>query len=680
MEGSPLIRPVPYQPRPLRLATEPRPRRPFPLPAAVAALALLLLAAFLLAARAVEIQVEPKPERVALRGWPRLHLAGRELLLPGSYTVVAEKAGYRRLEALLEVTRDPRQVARFALEKLPGLLVLDLTPAAGVRVEVDGVERGTTPTPPLELAPGGHEVRLRAEGYAPHTARVEIAGGGETETLRVSLNPDRAAVSFSSDPAGATVRVDGAEVGKTPLTVDLTSGSRRVEVSLAGYEPAARRVEVVAERPLRVPTFRLQPLAGVLALASEPAGAAVTADGRFQGETPLELQLQADRPHSLRLTKAGHEAAEASLTLGRGEKRSLSLTLPALLGDVEVVAEPADAEVLVDGEPRGPAGQTLRLTASPHTIEVRRTGFEPYRVGVTPRPGFPQSVRARLRSDRETKAAVRPALLRTPSGHELRLLAGGRFQMGASRREPGRRGNETLREVELKRPFYLATREVTNEQYRRFKPDHVSGRFGAYDLNPESHPVVQVTWEDAVSYCNWLSAQEGLPPAYVVRDGRPAAAQPLTIGYRLPTEAEWSRAARYPGGGPLRFPWGEALPAPDRAGNFADESARPLLAVVLKGYDDRYPVSAPAGSFPPNALGFFDLGGNVAEWVNDVYAIPPPEAPLEQDPQGPSSGELHVILGSSFLQGSVSELRLSYRDYGVKPRADVGFRVARYAE
>jgi formylglycine-generating enzyme required for sulfatase activity len=262
----------------------------------------------------------------------------------------------------------------------------------------------------------------------------------------------------------------------------------------------------------------------------------------------------------------------------------------------------------------------------------------------------------------------------------MRLLRGGRFQMGASRREPGRRANETLREVELQRPFYIAALEVTNAQFRKWKADHSSGRFGAHDLSGEAQPVVNVTWEQAAEYCNWLSSQEGLPAAYAMRDGKLAPVAPLNTGYRLPTEAEWSRAARYPGEGQLRFPWGNALPAPPRAGNFADESARSLVAVVLQGYDDRFPATAPVGSFPPNGLGLFDLGGNVAEWVNDVYAIPPPDTPVERDPTGPPSGDLHVILGSSFLQGTVSELRLSYRDYGTKTRSDVGFRVARYAE
>jgi formylglycine-generating enzyme required for sulfatase activity len=676
-----LIEPARFEPRPLRLVTPSRRRRFRIPPAAVGGLVLVLaLVAALSMVRVVEVQVDPVPDRVSLSGWPYLKLGTLRLMLSGSYTLRAEKAGYRPLEAPLGVTRDPRQVARFSLELLPGLLALNVTPGTGVRVLVDGVERGVTPLEPLEVAAGQHEIALRAEGYAPHTVRLAFAGGGVTETLATALRPDSAPVTVASDPEGASVRVDGHEIGRTPLTAQLTSGPRVVEVQLAGFAGASRRITVVAERPLAVPEFRLTPLPGRLQVTSEPAGAAVTVGGRFRGETPLELEVPAGAPQVVRATRAGHEAAEESVTLSRGESRPLHLTLAAQQGEVQVIADPANAEVLVDGQPRGTAGKVLELSAAPHEIEVRSAGYEPHRQTVTPRPGLPQSVRVRLRSVQEAKAVAKPAVLRSPAGHELRLLEGGRFQMGASRREPGRRGNETPREVELVRPYYLAVREVTNAQFRKFKPDHSSGRFGAYALTDDAQPVVQVTWEQAVEYCNWLSAQEGLPPAYATRDGRLASTQPLGTGYRLPTEAEWSRAARYAGGGPLKYPWGPSLPAPAKAGNFADESARPLVPVVLQGYEDRYPVSAPVGTFPPNALGFFDLGGNVAEWVHDVYWIPPPDPPLERDPTGPPPGDLHLILGSSYLHGSISELRLAYRDYAVKPRPDVGFRIARYAE
>ena len=672
-----VVRPAEYEPRPLPAALPRGPRRRVPVGALAFGVLLLLAAGVLFAARLVEVRIDPEPETMDVRGVPHLSWGTSRLLLPGRYTVTAGKSGYRPLEAPLDVTYDRNQVARFVLERLPGRVSVAVVPAEGVRVSIDGVERGTTPLAALEIPAGDHELSLRAEGYKPFATRVTVTGGGEEQTVSATLVADRAPVSFASEPAGATVRVDGAEVGRTPFTIDLSSGKRAVAVELAGYAPAGRSIEVVAEQPLTLPPFRLEALPGRLRLASEPPGAAVSVDGEFRGETPIEMTLSPLRAHALRLTKAGHAAAQSSVELARGEERSLSIVLEARLGDVEVTAEPADAEVLVDGEVVGRVPRTLKLTAAPHEIEVRRQGYESHKATVTPRPDFPQAVKARLRDLSEPKKAAPRA---TAHGHEMRLLPPGRFQMGASRREPGRRANETMREVELRRPSYVGVREVTNAQFRRFQAAHSSGRFGNYDLDADANPVVRVTWEQAAEYCNWLSAQEGLTPVYGSRDGKMVANVPVGNGYRLPTEAEWSRAARYPEGGPLKYPWGAALPATPGSGNYADESARPLVPAVLQGYDDRFPATSPVGSFRPNALGFFDLGGNVAEWVHDVYSIPAAGAAVEKDPLGPPAGDLHVVLGSSYLQGTVTELRLSYRDYATKPRADVGFRVARYVE
>jgi formylglycine-generating enzyme required for sulfatase activity len=673
-----LIRPAEYRPR--TIGPGPVRRAGFRLPSwrvMAPAAALLLAAAYLFASRLVEVRVEPEPQALSVRGFPHVGWGATRLLLPGRYTVTAQREGYRPLDQRFDVTGERRQVARFVLERLPGRVVFATSPASAVRVFVDGAERGTTPLRAIEVPAGEHDVQLRAEGYKTATLRLSVAGGGEEQTVRAALVADRAPVSFSSDPPGASVRVDGAEVGHTPLTVDLSSGSRAVALALAGHRPAGRTIEVVAERPLTVPAFRLEPLPGRLRLASDPAGAAVRVDGEFRGETPVEIDVAPGRAHAVRLTKAGHDAAEASVELGLGEERALSLVLSPRLGEVQITAEPPDAEVVVDGQVRGRAGSTLRLSAAAHQIEVRRPGYESHKTTVTPTPDFPQAVKARLRRLDEPKAVAQRLSVQ---GHELRLVAPGRFQLGASRREPGRRANETVREVELQRPSYLALKEVTNAQFRRFQAAHSSGMFSNHNLNEDDQPVVRVTWEEAAEYCNWLSAQAGLPPVYAPRAGKLAAVTPIGPGFRLPTEAEWSRVARYAGGAPLKYPWGGSLPVAPRSGNYADESARSVAPAVLQGYDDRYPVTSPVGAFPPNALGFFDLGGNVAEWVHDVYSIPPAEAPLERDPVGPAEGDLHVVLGSSYLHGTVTELRLSYRDYSTKPRADVGFRVARYAE
>ena len=123
------------------------------------------------------------------------------------------------------------------------------------------------------------------------------------------------------------------------------------------------------------------------------------------------------------------------------------------------------------------------------------------------------------------------------------------------------------------------------------------------------------------------------------------------------------------------------MPVRPDSGNYADESADDVLPQSLPSYDDHYPSTAPVDAFEPNALGLFNMGGNVAEWVHDYYTIYPAGSPeVATDPLGPEDGTHHVIRGSSWMDSSISELRLTYRDYGEKARPDLGFRIARYAE
>ena len=130
----------------------------------------------------------------------------------------------------------------------------------------------------------------------------------------------------------------------------------------------------------------------------------------------------------------------------------------------------------------------------------------------------------------------------------------------------------------------------------------------------------------------------------------------------------------------MKFPWGAAWPPREGAGNYADASAKGLIASSLSNYDDGFVVSAPGGRFGANDLGIFDLGGNVAEWVNDVYAITAGAGGAVSDPLGPVQGKHHTIRGASWRDSSMSRLRYSYREYGREGRSDVGFRIARYAD
>jgi formylglycine-generating enzyme required for sulfatase activity len=350
-----------------------------------------------------------------------------------------------------------------------------------------------------------------------------------------------------------------------------------------------------------------------------------------------------------------------------------------LVGEVRITSLPPRAELLIDGMPSGTTEKTVELEARPHQIEVRLEGYVPFRTTLTPEPGLLQAVHAVLK---EAGPAGLPTTIEGPQGVELVLVGPGRFTMGAARREPGRRANEVLREVEITRPFYLAVREVTNKEFREFRSEHRSGSVGNHNLEIDHHPVVNVTWNDAAKYCNWLSQRAGLPPVYVERHGTMVARTPFPHGFRLPTEAEWAWAARYPDSADAgKYAWGDSLPMPADAGNYGDSAGASALGGAIPGYHDSYAATAPAGSFRANPLGLYNLGGNVSEWMNDIYAVTPsPPDEVVRDPTGPSQGAYHVIRGASWMDTNVTELRLSYRDYGDRARPDLGFRIARSAQ
>jgi formylglycine-generating enzyme required for sulfatase activity len=647
-----------------------------------AAIAMLAILSYLLfTARSIRFEVEPvAADTLEISGgWFRLSLADRVLLREGSHTVHVKAEGYYDMDQSFRVDERPSRTILVELRKLPGFLTVVTAPPVSALVTVDDVTVGQAPFGPIELEPGTHSITVSAERYLPFADNLVVPGLGRTQIVEVQLVPRWANIDISSDPSGATVREGKKDLGTTPLQIELSEGSHDLTVVHDGFSPWDSVIEVRANEDRSLPLIKLLPADARLTVNSIPRGANVTVNGRYRGQSPLKLDLSPDIDYRIGLSKAGYGSTERQVRLRAAASESITVDLSARVGKLTVSASPADALIFIDGRERGSGSRTFSLSSAPHVLEVRKSGYESFKRSVTTRPGYPQTIQVRLLSDEEARLRSVSSTMTNSTGQELRRVEPGTFTMGASRREQGRRANEVLVPVKLTKPYFIGAREVTNREYLRFRGNHVSDNGVHASLAANTNPVVNVSWADAVEYCNWLSAEEGLTPAYAKQFEKWESVLPTPNGYRLPTEAEWVWAIRFQARSSApTFPWGNRLPPRRDSGNYAGYSARDLVPSVLPGYDDGFASTSPVGSFAANALGIYDGSGNVAEWTQDYYTVPQPGiTEALTDPTGPKRGTQRVIRGSSWRHAGVTELRSSYREFGTNGRVDVGFRIAR---
>ncbi|MEK7815467.1 MAG: SUMF1/EgtB/PvdO family nonheme iron enzyme [Pseudomonadota bacterium] len=243
------------------------------------------------------------------------------------------------------------------------------------------------------------------------------------------------------------------------------------------------------------------------------------------------------------------------------------------------------------------------------------------------------------------------------TGMEFVWIPKGCYQMGSPASESGRGPNEHQHQACVE-GYWLAKHEVTNSQYRMFKPSHDSGHYEGNSLNGDSQPVVQVSWNDAMAYAEWLSSKTGKT-------------------FKLPTEAEWEYAARA-GTQTARY-WGDDDASLCRHANIADRTSKVAFSGFTRAYDgcdDGYKVSSPVGRFAPNSFGLHDMLGNVWEWTSSPYDKA--YSGGEKRAASLSEGGARVVRGGAW--GGVPWLVRSAFRIGGSPvhRSDFhGFRLAR---
>ena len=233
----------------------------------------------------------------------------------------------------------------------------------------------------------------------------------------------------------------------------------------------------------------------------------------------------------------------------------------------------------------------------------------------------------------------------------LVLIPAGKFMMGTPANEKDRSGDEAQHEVTITNPFYVGVYHVTKGQFAAFVADtnymtdaEKDGKAWSWDgtkfrempgnswrktgfQQDDDHPVVNVSWNDAVAFCNWLGERSGK-------------------AVKLPTEAQFEFANR--AGSKATYPWGDDPDDGKGWCNAADQTAKKQSSGWnVFNWDDGYTFTSPVGKFKANAFGLYDMTGNAWEWCadwydNDYYANSP-----KTDPPGPATGQFRVLRGGS---------------------------------
>ena len=635
----------------------------------------LLIIIFYFFAKGVVVEISPESASensdIKIEKGLGFKAGNRFIFFPGKKTLQIQSPGFysESHEIFIDSASNTHVIE---LTKKPGKVFFKFEPDFNFRLFIDGDESLSESNFHL-IDAGLRLIEIRNPLYLPFSKEISVIGMDQEQSFEFILSPNSGELSLSSLPSGASVFIDKSLIGETPLQVSLPSGLNKLVFKKNGYQDVTILERIKVGDSKTSGPIELSLLPGVVTIESLPKKAKVMVGDSFKGYTPLDIFLKPDIDHIISINFEGYLGSQKTLNVATDSNSSIFFELDKEYGNV-LIESNISAEIYIGDKFLSKTPFFGPLHAIDQKLVIKQKNYRTYSSIIKPSMEFNTKISATLINEQDARLAESPPEYLSQGKQTMKLLVPDMIVLGAKRSEIGQRANETIRRVKLTKPFYLSIHEITNLQYSLFKKNYLKSGM------EENHPVVNLSWNEAAIFCNWLSASEGLSSFYNVVNGNVIDINYASEGYRLPTEAEWSWAARtyskknlY-----LKYPWGNVMPIPSSFGNFADESSKKELSFYIPNYTDSFASVAPVGSFSANEKGIFDLGGNVSEYVNDFYSIQPDDGKIYFDYSGPKRGNSHVVKGSNWRSASNSQLRYAYRDKLSKGDDVTGFRVARW--
>ncbi|MBU0679447.1 MAG: PEGA domain-containing protein [Verrucomicrobia bacterium] len=294
-------------------------------------------------------------------------------LEPGTHLLLARKEGFRDERKTISLLPRQKAAVHLKLEPLFGLVLVRSNPE-GAEVDVSGAFRGKTPLLIPDFPLGEHRVKLQLDGYVEK--EVEVTCDDRTpQSIFVDLSSDSASVAITSDPSGAAVFVNGSPRGNTPCVLDqIPAGKAGVELKLDGFYPYREKMVLHAGQRYEI-NSQLRPMPGTLRAVSVPAGARVYLDNQYRGDAPLTVNDLEPGSYRLRVELTGYAPSARTIEITSTDSPVEEFRLAKNSGMIEVVTEPANVKIYIDGEYRGrtKSGNT-DVVSEPFTVDLLSEG------------------------------------------------------------------------------------------------------------------------------------------------------------------------------------------------------------------------------------------------------------------------------------------------------------------
>ena len=494
-------------------------------------------------------------------------------------------------------------------------------PAGALVVLGDHAQK--SPATFADLEPRRYNLRIMAPGYEPVETSVDFGRKHSLDLSPFRLVRSKGALQIQSEPSGAQFWIkseDGqiSREGVTPQSIaDLPTGKYSIIARRGDWE---MRDDVEVQRG-ETTSKSFAFVSAITNITSEPNGAEVFVDGKSSGRTPLRLDLPA-RGHDLVAHLDGWPDERQKIDVNAQRENAARFVFAN--GSVKITSAPGGATVIANGKDLGQTPLVIEeVKPGDVTYELRQNGYKPGSLSGKVEPQQQTFLAARL------EKSVGPA-----PGQPFTNSIGMKFV--------------PLGDIQI------SVWETRVQDYEAFC--RATGRHHEpIDFHQmPTDPAVKVSWFDAMAFCKWLTEKER--NENLIKDRQV---------YRLPTDLEWSMAVgliNESGATPEmrdgkiknEFPWGKQWPPPNGAGNYNLASGR------------RRGATMPVGSFKPNSLGLYDLGGNVWEWCLDTY----------KGGNSATSRDWGVLRGGSWATSNRLEMQSSYRNVVDRNDRDViyGFR------